>query len=206
MYPMRFLAAFRNVPLEYAGALEKAANASVGNIPALPGRTLVLVDRSGSMWATLSRPGSLRRVDAANVFGAALALRAEKADLVAFGSQSQVVRFRKGDSLLQLANASADMGGTDTRGAVERHYRSHDRVVVLTDEQYGFGWQNAGRDVFDGIVPATVPTFTWNLAGYQFGHADAGPRRWTFGGLTDQGFDMIPLLERGFDRGWPWAQ
>ena len=47
--------------------------------------------------------------------------------------------------------------------------------------------------------------YTWNLAGYQAGHAPSGSRqRHTFGGLTDQAFRMIPLLEAGRDCAWPW--
>ena len=78
------------------------------------------------------------------------------------------------------------------------HYRKQDRVVILTDEQasYDGGVSTA--------VPATVPLFTWNLAGYRMGHTPQTRNRWTFGGLTDAGFGMIQLLEAG-DRGeWPF--
>lgn len=207
MYPMRFLSAYRNAPLEYAGDLEAAANAVLHNVPILPGKTLILVDRSGSMNSLLSAKGTLLRVDAANVFGAALALRAENADLVAFGTSQQVVPFRKSDSLLRLADHPANMGGTDTHAAVAHHYRNHNRVILLTDEQAGtwhrhyYGRNEGG--VFDS-VPASVPTFTWNLAGYAYGHTPDGPKRFTFGGLSDAGMDLILPLERGISQNWPW--
>ena len=44
------------------------------------------------------------------------------------------------------------------------HLFGHDRVVILTDEQAGPG------NVDDGL-PAGVPLFTWDLAGYRYGHA-----------------------------------
>ena len=54
-------------------------------------------------------------------------------------------------------------------------------------------------------LPADVPLFTWNLAGYPRGHTPAGTRnRYTFGGLTDVGFRLIPLLEAGRDAQWPF--
>ncbi|NED90580.1 TROVE domain-containing protein, partial [Streptomyces sp. SID11233] len=54
-------------------------------------------------------------------------------------------------------------------------------------------------------IPAAVPMYTWNLAGYERGHAPSGGRnRHAFGGLTDAAFRMIPLLERGRDAAWPW--
>ena len=89
-------------------------------------------------------------------------------------------------------------GGTDTVDAVRRHFAGHDRVVILTDEQ-------AARGDVDTALPARVPLFTWNLAGYRHGHAPSGTRnRYTFGGLTDVGFRLIPLLEAGRDAHWPF--
>jgi hypothetical protein len=50
-----------------------------------------------------------------------------------------------------------------------------------------------------------LPVYTWNLAAYRHGHAPSGTgNRHTFGGLTDRGFRMIPLLEAGRDANWPW--
>jgi hypothetical protein len=49
--------------------------------------------------------------------------------------------------------------------------------------------------------------YTWNLAGYQAGHAPSGGRnRHTFGGLTDAAFGMVRLLECGLNAEWPWEQ
>ena len=50
-----------------------------------------------------------------------------------------------------------------------------------------------------------VPIFTFNLAGYRAGHMPSGgDNRYTFGGLTDQGFLAIELLERGVNAAWPF--
>ncbi|GGP65213.1 hypothetical protein [Saccharothrix coeruleofusca] len=81
---------------------------------------------------------------------------------------------------------------------MRRHFDGHDRVVILTDEQAGYG--DVGR-----ALPASVPLYTWNLAGYRRGHsASGGGNRHTFGGLGDQAFRMIPLLEAGRDATWPF--
>ena len=202
--PIEFLAAFRNAPLDFAPAIQRAANYSLENVPALKGRTLILVDTSGSMGAPLSDRGTLARLEAARVFGAALAIRAEDPTLVTFGSTSKEIEV-KGKDLLRVAESITDLrSGTDTRGAIGRHYSGHDRVIVITDEQPGYYyWGSRGGDVFSNI-PENVPTFTWNLAGYQTGHSEIKVNRYTFGGLTDKGFQMIPLLEAGLNQGWPW--
>lgn len=203
-FPFRYLAAYQHAPSpRWAHALEKALGHSLANVPGLPGRTLILVDRSGSMWSPLSDRSQLNRADAAAIFGTALALRAEDADLVQFGTSSARVRFRRSESVLKVLERFGDLGGTDTAEAVRRHYRKHDRVLIVTDEQASFSYT---ADV-TAAVPPTVPVYTWNLAGYRTGHAPSGgANRHTFGGLSDAAFRMVPLLEAGRDADWPWSR
>lgn len=201
-FPFRYLAAHRHAPsLRWAYPLERALCHSLAHVPALPGRTLVLVDRSGSMWSPLSDRSQLNRADAAAVFGTALALRAEDADLVQFGSTSKAVGFGRGESVLKVLERFEDLGGTYTAKAVRAHYAGHDRVLIVTDEQasYAHGGDPAA------LVPDTVPVYTWNLAGYRVGHGPSGSaNRHTFGGLTDAAFRMVSLIEDGRDARWPW--
>jgi hypothetical protein len=212
--PMRFLSAHRAAPsLRWGYALEQALGRSVTNIPELGGRTLILVDTSGSMDSGFSKDGVLRRWDAAATFGIALGQRCATAEVVSYSSAgywggrqyeaSKVFPTVRGESVLRSLDRWKNggyfiNGGTDTAGAVARHYRQHDRVVVITDEQA------RGYDHVFTAVPAAVPTYTWDMAGYKFGHAPGGTNRHTFGGLTDQAFKMIPLLEAGRNAAWPW--
>lgn len=200
-FPFRFLAAYKNAGLRWAWPLEQALNMSLENVPELKGRTLVLVDRSGSMFGGISEKTQLNRADSAALFGSALALRAENATLVEFGTSYREMSFRKGDSVLKLVDRFTSMGGTYTAQAVAATYRAHDRVVVLTDEQaaYSGAW-----NVY-ASVPDKIPVYTWNLAGYRYGSAPSGgSNRHTFGGLTDQAFRLIPLLEAGKNGDWPF--
>ena len=208
--PMRFLSAYRAAPsLRWSYPLERALNYSLANVPQLTGRTLILVDTSGSMHAPFSKDGTLMRWDAAVVFGLALASRCSEADVVSFSNGyygndgSKVFPQIRGESVLAGIQRWQSDGyfigaGTDTAGALVKHFARHDRVVILTDEQAAYG------DV-GSILPPRTPLYTWNLAGYRYGHAPSGTTyRHTFGGLTDQGFRMIPLLESGRDGAWPW--
>lgn len=204
-FPFRFLSAYQAVPsLRWSYPLERALNLSLANVPALKGRTLVLVDRSGSMFDGVSAKSGLNRADTAALFGAALAVRSEHADLVEFGTSSRPVPFRGADSVLKVTGRFTGMGGTNTADAVRLHYRDgfHSRVVIITDEQAWGGYYGAEPT---SLVPAHVPVYTWNLAGYKHGHGPSGAgNRHTFGGLTDAAFRMIPLLEAGRDGAWPW--
>ena len=204
-FPFRFLAAHKAVPsLRWGHALEKALTASLRNVPALPGRTLVVIDRSPSMFPGygFSTPSKsdITCADQAAVFGCAVAMRAANATTVVYGGTSRTVDVPKGGSLLKLVDG---LGGainyTDTAAAVREHYAGHDRVLIVTDEQ------SATADAA-GSVPTDTPVYVWNLAGYQHGNMPSGGRnRHTFGGLTDAAFRMVPLLESGRDGTWPWV-
>jgi hypothetical protein len=206
--PYRFLSAYRAVSnLRWSHPLEKALNLSLANIPQLPGRTLILVDRSPSMfphYLHMHAPQVQERVkktgitlaDQAALFGAALALRCADALVVQYGARSEEVDIPRGGSVLPLLARFTEIGGTETFAAMQTHFRGHDRVVILTDEQ-----TRGGADP----TPAGVPVYTWNLGGYQAGHMAGGRNRHTFGGLTDGAFKMIPLLEAGKSQSWPWS-
>jgi hypothetical protein len=206
-FPFRFLAAYQTTPsLRWGWPLEQALNHSLANVPELPGRTLILVDRSRSMWCKLSARSELLRSDAAALFGTALAMRAQGADLVQYGTHSAPVPFQRGESVLPIVKTRfTDMGGTNTWGAVRQQYRGHDRVVIVTDEQ---AHDDYGREFHPGGMGRQVPIYVWDLAGYRPGSVPSGAgtrdRNHVFGGLTDQAFRLIPLLEAGRDAGWPF--
>lgn len=206
--PFRFLSAYRAVTKSKSGPtsglfdypLEMALQASLANVPSLDGDSLILVDRSGSMYWAMSEKTDMNFADTAALFGAALAVRAEKATLVQFGSHSDEVPFNKNSSVLKLVNTFRDMGGTYTKTAVDKYFtKKYKRVIILTDEQASYGDPAAD-------IPANVPVYTFNLVGYKYGHKNTLPNRFTFGGLQDQSFGLIPMLEAGFDAKWPWEK
>lgn len=198
-FPFRYLAAYQanKANLTTAAALEEALEASLDNVPSLPGRTLILVDRSGSMTWSRDRNMDLTFADQAAIFGSAIALRAENATLVQFGTSSEEIRFSKSDSVLPMLRKYRDLGGTNTAAAVKRHFKDHDRVIIVTDEQYSYVDPATA-------VPKNIPLYTWNLEGYKAGGFSGDSKRHTFGGLTDKAFQQIPLIEAGQRAVWPW--
>ena len=206
-FPFRFYAAYRAVTsLRWGNALERALRASLANVPALPGRTLVLVDQSPSMFpgygfSTKQQHRDIANADLAKLFGAAVALRAADVTLVGYGQTSYPVPFGKGEAVLRLMDKFRMDDGTDTFGAVAQHFAKHDRVVIVTDEQNQPGRYRS----LDDVLPRSVPAYVWNIGGYQLGATAAGAsNRHTFGGLTDQAFKLIPLLEAGRNGEWPF--
>jgi hypothetical protein len=127
--PVEILAAYRSVPASrWSWALERALDHSLAQVPALPGRTLVLVDRSAAMAEEVA---GLTRADATAVFAAAVALRSPSVDLVEFGRVTTPVTVER--SVLETVGRFSEPGGTQTVAqAVQTHVEGHARVIVLT--------------------------------------------------------------------------
>lgn len=224
--PMRFLSAYRAAKgsERWNNALRKALDCSLRNIPELGGRTLIMVDTSGSMDDAFSAgrgrtvhgmyvrplyaqaaPDQLKRWDAATMFGLALARRCREAEVVSFSDRVVPFPQQPGESLLYALERWRTGGyfqgrGTQTIPALISSFKKHDRVVILTDEQAFMHPQTLAS-----VVPNSTMVYTYNLAGYRVGHGPSGDGNLhTFGGLTDACFKQIPLLEAGRNASWPF--
>lgn len=205
-FPYRFLAAYEAAPsLRWGQALDEALTLTLRNLPELPGRSLVLIDTSASMTQRgFSEKSKMTPAKAAAVFGVALAMR-NGADLYGFADGVFQCTIPKGASLLKSVKSfegkTGSVGhGTEIAGSLRRTYAKHDRVFLISDMQTtGYGTTNA--------VPADVPVYGFNLQGYKAAAMPTGSgNRHELGGLTDQTFRMIPLLEAGKQGAWPWIQ
>lgn len=219
-FPFRFWAAHKAVQsLRWGHALERGLAASLANVPALPGRTLILVDQSPSMFPgygySTRNTSEISLAEQAAVFGSALALRADAPTLVQFGGDSRRIDVPKGGSVLRLVEQHTEINGTDIPRAVREHYAGHDRVVIVTDEQTRPGYLPSNmhhyggshETAIDDLIPTQVPVYMWNMAGYKPGSmASGGRNRHTLGGLSDAAFALIPLLDAGANASWPWEQ
>ena len=134
--PFRFLAAARYAP-QWEETLEHAMLACVAEKKKLPGKTIVLVDVSGSMTAPLSRRSEMQRTDAA--YGLAVLLReiGEKVSVFSFSDNLAEVPARRGFALRDAIDTSQHHDGTYLGKAVEglNQNERYDRLIVITDEQ-----------------------------------------------------------------------
>ncbi|MEV6219926.1 TROVE domain-containing protein [Nocardia sp. NPDC051833] len=203
-FPFRFLSACESAPsLRWGHALDKALGHSLRNLPALPGRSLILIDTSGSMQSRVTGKSAMEMVTIAAVFGVALGVRnAGAADIYGFASGEFKHEVQAGASAMrEIGRFTSRVGerghGTDIAGAVRRQYQGHDRVFIISDMQTQSG----------GIttpIPPHVPVYGFNLQGYRPAAYALGANRHEFGSLTDSTFKLVPLLESGRDGGWPW--
>ena len=212
-FPFRFLSAFRAAgrSLRWGHALNTALTLSTQNIPELDGHSLILVDTSGSMSAPMSGKSQVSCVDAAALFGVALAFRnAGRVDLAGWATGTYTHMIQPGAALIEqvqrFTNRAGSVGhGTDLAQALAKTFRrgEHTRVFVFSDMQLmGSSWYG-GTDAVNRYVPDEVPVYSFNLAGYA-GAMTAGTNRHELGGLTDATFRLIPVIEAAQTGRWPW--
>ena len=216
-FPYRFLSAYRAAQSDWwAETLSDALDASIGNLPVFPGRTLVLVDTSGSMMATVSDRSKVSCLDVGALFGVALARQGSEVDLWGFADSAFQHKLPKGGSVLKgiesFTRRVGEVGyGTQTVAALKRAWDGHDRVILVTDMQafahpgyYGYGYGSGHNVSVTDAVPADVRMYGINPAGYASTALDLSKRnRYEVGGFSDQVFRMISLLEAG-DANWPF--
>jgi 60 kDa SS-A/Ro ribonucleoprotein len=180
--PFRFLAAARYAP-QWEEALEQAMFRSVAGREKLPGRTVLLVDVSGSMVAALSRRSEMLRTDAA--YGLAVLLReiAETVSVYTFSDKLVRVPARRGFALRDALDQSQPHNSTLLGDALNRIDEPYDRIIVITDEQ-----------THDRVPAPRGRGYAINVASYRNG-VGYGP--WThIDGWSESVVEYIRELER----------
>ena len=180
-------------------ALLKGYEASIPNLAqALPGKTCVMVDCSGSMNTRCYQSGKERtyiQTTAAEKAGliAATIAKATGADVVRFGSRAEFYRYDPNDSVFSLGRAigNDNMGGTSIPSAFElirSMKKKYDRIILLSDNECNSSWRgnwvstslkNYIREVADPYVYAvdlaaygTTPV-AGDKVNYYFGYGTA---------------------------------
>lgn len=133
--PFRFIAAANHVS-QFEPELESAMFKCLSEHKELPGRTLILIDVSGSMGAQISSKSEITYLDAA--CGVAMMLReiSEGVDVFTFSNEVKRVPARRGFALKEVIINSQYHAGTYLGKAIEYvNNVDYDRLIVITDEQ-----------------------------------------------------------------------
>lgn len=207
--PISFLSAYLNVPDSVKPGLEQAAKYSLRHVPELSGRTLIMVDRSGSMCSRLSAHSILSRYGAASMFACALGLKNPNSMIIPFDDDpGQPILLEGENPLTMIDRFGIALGGTRVGTCTYEAYEKHgpfDRVIVITDEQtWGDipDWWGESVQLKDAI-PHEIPLYVWNLGGYEGALSLDDRNRMMLGGLSDASFRMFSFNESHV---WPWEE
>jgi 60 kDa SS-A/Ro ribonucleoprotein len=185
--PFRYIAAYRNVVSpSIKASLNTAMLTAITGLDGLKGKTMILVDISGSMDAKLSGKSDLTRVDAAAALAVYLRGICESSSVVTFSNDIKAVGPTQGIPLVEEILRSQQHGGTRLGKAIQDVASSgYDRIVVITDEQSAdaVGDPNFGSRAY-----------MINVAPYQNGVAYR--MGWTkIDGFSEQVVNFIQALE-----------
>lgn len=135
--PFRYISAARAVP-SWEQQIDQAMITALGSMDKLPGKTVALVDVSGSMFFDkVSKKSDLTRADAACALSAMLVGICDEAEVFTFSHQVVQVPTRQGMALCDVIINSQPHGGTYLGAAVNAINQNvdYDRLIVFTDEQ-----------------------------------------------------------------------
>ena len=179
--PYRFIAAAQHAP-DLEPELEHAMFRSIEGHAKLAGKTILLVDVSGSMDSPLSGRSEMRRLEAA--VGLAILAReiGEDIEIYTFSDKVKKIAPRRGFALRDAIVASQPHGGTWLGKAVAEVDRKDARLIVFTDEQ--------SHDAVD--APKGVG-YMVNVASYQHGVGHGPWRR--VDGFSEKILDWIIASE-----------
>ena len=180
--PFRFIAAARYAP-QWEEAVEHAMLSCLEGQEKLPGKTVLLIDVSGSMIAPLSWRSEMQRTDAA--YGLAVLLReiCEKVSLYSFSDDLVQVPARRGFALRDAIHNSQRHNGTYLGHALQSLREDYDRLIVISDEQ-----------AHDSVPNSRGRGYVINVASYKNG---VGYGKWThIDGWSESAIEYIRAVEQ----------
>lgn len=178
-------------------ALNKAFEIALDNIPVFPGRTLVVLDDSGSMTWGQQQLGKMP-IEIGALFAAMLYKR-NNADLMRFSDDASYKHFYFEDAAMSMAERlvkKARSAGTNFHAIFEKADKVYDRVIILSDMQ---GWmgQHTPQTTFYAYkkrLGADPFIYSFDLQGYGSTQL-TGNKIFCLSGFSDKIFDVMQLLE-----------
>lgn len=203
--PFRFLVAYKELQdlgrsnsdyRKVLVALNTATELSLDNIPKFSGKTLVVVDTSGSMTSGHLAKSKVSCAEAAAQFAAAIAKK-NSCDLMRFDDNAEYKFYNPSDSLMTITNIYRfACAGTNFISIFQTANKAYDRIIILSDMQ---GWVGGGAPT--STFKSYCSKYGANPFIYSFNLNDYGSlmfpesRICALAGFSDKVFDIMALLE-----------
>jgi len=195
--PFRFTTAMREIESlgidgvrKVVMAINKAIDISLSNVPKLAGKTLIVVDASGSMQG--------KPIEIASLFASVL-YKATDSDLMLFSNNANYVSPNPADSTMTIADGIqrvAEGGGTNFHAIFQTANKKYDRIIILSDMQGWVGYYSpkAEAQAYQKQYSVTPYIYSWDLAGQgtmQFPERNVI----ALAGFSDKVFDIMGMVE-----------
>lgn len=210
--PFRFLSAYKAVS-DIGGsrvfdALESALEASIENLPKLPGTTVIAVDVSGSMGRSISAKSDVRCAEIGILLGVIANQICENSIFYTFDTKIEKYALSRRSGILHASlNIHPTGGGTNMSLPFQKMIDEHinaDRIIVISDNECNTQewWWNSRKpvqsiaDEYRRISGNNIWAHGIDLQGYgtqQF----HGPKTNIISGWSEKVLQFIQLAENG---------
>lgn len=199
--PFRFVTAYDHVigNIKLSTAISDGMEAALGNMPILPGKTLIALDTSGSM--TMGTDPAMKK---ASVFCAALIKSNPDSDTILYDTRVRALTgFNYKTPTIDLAKnieQQANGGGTKTSLVFEyaqQMSKKYDRIIILSDNE---SWnEHSVQQVYNqykGAMGVDPWVYAIDIQGYGTKDID-GTKVVHLAGWSDRVLDFIGKMEEG---------
>lgn len=193
--PFRFVTAVDEIlKTNYDGtrkvlvALSDAIDKSVANVPKFDGKTLVVLDCSGSMQGDPAKIGSLF---------AAVLVKSNDAELMLFADRAAYKTVNPLDTTATIANSiKFASGGTNFHSIFQTTNKQYERIIILSDMQGWVGYNTPALEFksYRQRYNCQPKVYSFDLQNYgtmQFPEKDV----YCLAGWSDKVFDIMKMLE-----------
>jgi len=189
--------------------LNKAVDISMSNVPTFEGRTLVVVDHSGSMNSV--EHGNMSNFQIGALFGFMLT-KSNNADFMHFGDRAEYLNFTPTDSTLSILKWLSTLNesgwitttsrghnvghGTNFHSIFTTANKAYDRIIIFSDMQAWIGYNTPKVEFSDYKKKYNVNPhlYTVDLAGN--GSAQFPDNQvYALTGFSDKMFEVMKMLE-----------
>lgn len=208
--PFRFLSAYKNLPsgatTKVRDALEDACEYSIDNLPKIPGKTVIAIDTSGSMWSTISYKSDVRCDQIALMLGLMANKLCEEAIVYAFDTKIGELTVSHRSGIIQTTLSPLfGGGGTDLTLPLRRMINNDivaDRLIMISDNEINSSWGGFAKtcqpyaDQYCDQVNPDLWVHAIDLQGYgtqQF----IGDKTNIIAGWSEKILEFIMLAEQG---------
>ncbi|MEK6829561.1 MAG: TROVE domain-containing protein [Nanoarchaeota archaeon] len=205
LLPFRFIAAINELEKvsydrtnEVIMALNVALDNSLSSVPKFEGKTLVVLDDSGSM--THRSTGDYKSPMQIGSLFASVLMKVNKCDFIMFADNARYVTMNLGDSLGTLTKqimSKAKSGGTNFHSIFQTANKAYDRIIILSDMQGWMGY-NSPASTFNEYKKKTSSNpriYSFDLQNYgtmQFPENNV----FAIAGFSESVFDIMKMLEQ----------
>lgn len=208
MLPFRYYSAYNELSdVTLRDALSDCMDKSISAFPKLSGKTLIVVDESGSMSCPISMNSCVSYFNVASILAALIVATGDDCDAELFSYGVRHVLLSKRNPILTNVELMgyADNGWTDMGAPFKELLdgdKDYDRIIVLSDNEVNY-YPNETTiqqyaNEYRKKVGHDVWVHAWDLAGYgtqQF----IGKHTNIMGGWSEKLIEIIPLVENGLD-------